>query len=90
MQSHREPGNETAVIRYDYNDPSLGTCKETIVGGNHFRYWVQNGSKANRFVLFVLRIDSVLTAEVQRGCFHGVSVNYYSVTTKVFIAHIVC
>ena len=43
--------NETAVIRWDYGDPSVGTCKETIQGGNHFRYWVQNGPKANRSVL---------------------------------------
>ena len=40
--------NETAVIRYDYGDPTLGTCKETILGGNHFRYWPQEGSEANR------------------------------------------
>jgi hypothetical protein len=41
--------NETAVIRLDYGDPTLGTCKETILGGNHFRYWAQTGSEANRF-----------------------------------------
>jgi hypothetical protein len=46
--SPQEP--EKAVIRYDYGDPSLGTCRETIQGGNHFRYWVQNGADANRFV----------------------------------------
>jgi hypothetical protein len=43
--------NETAVIRWDYGDPTLGTCKETIQGGNHFRYWMQTGSLANRCVL---------------------------------------
>lgn len=42
--------NETAVIRWDYGDPSLGTCKETIEGGNHFRYWVQNGPSADRYI----------------------------------------
>jgi len=45
------PGNETAVIRYNYGDPNLGSCKESVQGGNHFRYWVQDGSKANRCVL---------------------------------------
>ncbi|KAF8917023.1 hypothetical protein CPB85DRAFT_1481903 [Mucidula mucida] len=40
--------NETAVIRYNYGDPALGACTETIKGGNHFRYWVQNGDKGNR------------------------------------------
>ena len=41
--------NETAVIRNDYGDPTLGTCKETVEGGNHFRYWIQSGSNANRY-----------------------------------------
>ncbi|KAI0282453.1 hypothetical protein BC826DRAFT_284667 [Russula brevipes] len=35
-------------MRYNYNDPTLGTCKETIEGGNHFRYWTQTGDSANR------------------------------------------
>lgn len=49
--------NETAVIRWNYGDPKLGTCKETISGGNHFRYWVQNGPNTNRWltILFVNR-----------------------------------
>ena len=41
--------NETSELRWDYGDPSLGTCQETIKGGNHFRYWIQNGPSANRF-----------------------------------------
>ena len=40
--------NETAVIRLDYGDPTLGTCKETVEGGNHFRYWTQTGGEADR------------------------------------------
>lgn len=40
--------NESAVIRWDYGDPALGTCTETIQGGNHFRYWVQDGKSADR------------------------------------------
>lgn len=41
--------NETSVIRWNYGDPQLGSCKETIQGGNHFRYWVQNGPGGNRW-----------------------------------------
>jgi len=44
---------ETAVIRWNYGDPSLGACKETIEGGNHFRYWVQNGPSANSEAVFM-------------------------------------
>ena len=43
--------NETAVMRLDYGDPTLGTCKESVQGGNHFRYWVQSGGSADRYYL---------------------------------------
>ncbi|KAF8332615.1 uncharacterized protein EI90DRAFT_3145332 [Cantharellus anzutake] len=33
--------NETAVIRADYMNPLLGTCLESLTGGNHFRFWQQ-------------------------------------------------
>ncbi|THU83910.1 hypothetical protein K435DRAFT_971386 [Dendrothele bispora CBS 962.96] len=45
--------NETAVIRFDYGQPQLGTCQETINGGNHFRYWVQDGDDANSGAIFM-------------------------------------
>lgn len=45
--------NETAVIRWDYGDPTLGTCTETIQGGNHFRYWVQDGKSADSGAIFM-------------------------------------
>ncbi|KAF9240218.1 hypothetical protein BU15DRAFT_61551 [Melanogaster broomeanus] len=45
--------NQTAVIRWDYGDVSLGTCQETIEGGNHFRYWYQNGPDANSSAVFM-------------------------------------
>jgi hypothetical protein len=38
-------------MRWDYGDPTLGTCKESIEGGNHFRYWAQTGGSADRCVL---------------------------------------
>ncbi|KAI0766455.1 hypothetical protein BD413DRAFT_615245 [Trametes elegans] len=45
--------NETSELRWDYGDPQLGTCTETIKGGNHFRYWVQDGSEANSGAIFM-------------------------------------
>ncbi|KAI0352588.1 hypothetical protein OH77DRAFT_1523173 [Trametes cingulata] len=45
--------NETSELRWDYGDPELGTCQETIKGGNHFRYWVQDGSNANSGAIFM-------------------------------------
>ena len=40
--------NETSEIRWNYGDAQLGACKETIQGGDHFRYWQQNGPQGNR------------------------------------------
>lgn len=51
--SLRQSVNETDEIRYDYNDPQLGTCTETIQGGGHFRYWTQNGPGANSGAIFM-------------------------------------
>lgn len=30
--------NQTIELREDFRDPILGTCEESITGGNHFRY----------------------------------------------------
>ncbi|KAL4073352.1 hypothetical protein V8B97DRAFT_1869148 [Scleroderma yunnanense] len=45
--------NETAVIRWAYGNITFGTCEETINGGNHFRYWIQNGPEANSGAIFL-------------------------------------
>lgn len=48
-----EQVNETSTLRWNYGDPTLGTCKETIQGGNHFRYWIQNGKNGNSGAIFL-------------------------------------
>ncbi|KAG8860826.1 hypothetical protein FRB96_003559 [Tulasnella sp. 330] len=45
--------NETAVIRWDYGNPLVGTCEETFFGGNHFRYWRQIGMLADSGAYFL-------------------------------------
>lgn len=45
--------NQTAEIRWDYGNVQLGTCEETIEGGNHIRYWIQNGPDANSGAIFM-------------------------------------
>ena len=56
--------NETAVMRWAYGDPVLGTCTETIQGGNHFRYWIQDGSERNSGAIFMaLSYEEPLSAE---------------------------
>ncbi|KAF9222949.1 hypothetical protein BS17DRAFT_782865 [Gyrodon lividus] len=45
--------NQTAVIRWDYGDANLGTCQETVEGGDHLRYWIQDGPNADSGAIFM-------------------------------------
>ncbi|RDX49987.1 hypothetical protein OH76DRAFT_1349988 [Lentinus brumalis] len=65
--------NETAELRWDYGDPSLGTCQETIKGGNHFRYWIQDGPNANSGAFF---LATSYELPIQRG--HDIAFNGYN------------
>lgn len=47
------PVDEIATIRYNYGDAYVGTCTETINGGNHFRYWIQSGGDADSKAIFM-------------------------------------
>jgi hypothetical protein len=37
---------DNGVLRWNYYDAYFGTCKETFQGGNHFRWWKQEGTNA--------------------------------------------
>lgn len=37
---------DNGVLRWNYGDAYVGTCKETFQGGNHFRWWRQAGTNA--------------------------------------------
>ncbi|KAG0704456.1 hypothetical protein DFH29DRAFT_873686 [Suillus ampliporus] len=65
--------NETAVIRWDYGDANLGTCQETVEGGNHFRYWIQNGQTADSGAIFMATSYEMPIAEQ-----HNIIVNGYN------------
>jgi len=65
--------NETAVIRWNYGDPSLGTCRETIEGGSHFRYWTQNGPSKNSGGIFMAFSYEMPIAEQ-----HDIVINGYN------------
>ncbi|KAI0051849.1 hypothetical protein FA95DRAFT_1554094 [Auriscalpium vulgare] len=45
--------NQTIELRQDYGDVDLGTCLESLIGGNHFRIYRQNGPLANSGALFL-------------------------------------
>ena len=45
--------NQTMELRWDYGNPDVGTCWESLVGGNHLRLFRQNGPTANTGALFL-------------------------------------
>jgi len=75
--------NETAVIRWNYGDPELGSCKETIEGGGHFRYWVQNGPNADSGALF-LAVSYELPIKLQ----HDIIPNGYNLGRDWMIGNV--
>ncbi|KAF9504997.1 hypothetical protein BS47DRAFT_1354503 [Hydnum rufescens UP504] len=38
--------SQLAVLRYDFGDPGIGSCLESLAGGNHFRFWKQSTTGA--------------------------------------------
>ncbi|KAK7048765.1 hypothetical protein R3P38DRAFT_2606678 [Favolaschia claudopus] len=75
--------NETAVLRYNYGDPALGTCQETIQGGNHFRYWTQNGKSADSGAYF---FATSYEKPIAQG--HDIIVNGYNLGRDWLIGNI--
>ncbi|KAF8443216.1 hypothetical protein L210DRAFT_3166027 [Boletus edulis BED1] len=65
--------NQTAVIRWDYGNVQLGTCEETLEGGDHIRYWIQNGADANSGAIFM-----ALSYEMPIAAQHNIIVNGYN------------
>ncbi|KAI0371141.1 hypothetical protein BV20DRAFT_965813 [Pilatotrama ljubarskyi] len=47
------PVNQTIELRQDFGDSSVGTCLESLIGGNHFRVYFQNGPSANSGAAFL-------------------------------------
>ncbi|KAF9070151.1 hypothetical protein BDP27DRAFT_647415 [Rhodocollybia butyracea] len=45
--------NQTIELRQYYGNSEIGTCLETLIGGNHFRVFDQNGPDAPSGALFL-------------------------------------
>ncbi|KAF7980781.1 hypothetical protein HWV62_36843 [Athelia sp. TMB] len=45
--------NQTTELRFDYGSTGVGTCLESLVGGNHLRLYIQNGAEADSGALFL-------------------------------------
>jgi len=47
------PVNQTMELRQDFGNAALGTCLESLIGGNHLRMFRQNGTLADSGALFL-------------------------------------
>lgn len=75
--------NETAEYRWNYGDPQLGACKETIQGGDHFRYWPQNGPQGDSGAIFM-----AVSYELPLEDGHDIVVNGYNLGRDWLIGNI--
>lgn len=53
IRSQGNYGGGNGVLRWNYGDPTFGTCKESIEGDNHFRWFLQNGTDAFTGAIFI-------------------------------------
>nr|GAT49656.1 predicted protein [Mycena chlorophos] len=73
--------NQTVELRWDFGSSEIGTCLESLVGGNHFRVFRQNGTQANSGALFLAVSQE---EDVEEG--HTIIQNGYNVGRDSMVA----
>ncbi|KZT18505.1 hypothetical protein NEOLEDRAFT_1184215 [Neolentinus lepideus HHB14362 ss-1] len=68
-------------IREDYGSSSVGTCLESLVGGNHFRVWRQNGASADSGALFL-----AVSKEKSATDNHDIVANGYNIGRNLLVS----
>lgn len=53
IRSQGNYGGGNGALRWNYGNADFGTCKESVDGGNHFRWFLQNGSDAFTGAIFL-------------------------------------
>jgi len=74
--------NQTSELRQDYGDSVLGTCLESLIGGNHLRVYRQNGPLANTGALFLAVSKEENVAES-----HTIVPNGYNIGRDLLVAN---
>ncbi|KAF9028856.1 hypothetical protein BDP27DRAFT_1349938 [Rhodocollybia butyracea] len=77
--------NEQLLAReYSFGGPVLGTCWESLAGGNHFRAWKQNGTSAPSGAWFL-----GVSKEENSGKHHEIVPNGYNLGRDFLISQAV-
>lgn len=61
------------MLRWNYGDTTFGTCKESIEGDNHFRWFLQNGTSAFTGAIFI-----AASMEESAALGHKIQLNGYN------------
>ncbi|THU91422.1 hypothetical protein K435DRAFT_780730 [Dendrothele bispora CBS 962.96] len=78
----RGPVNQTIELRQDYGDPDLGTCLESLIGGNHFRVFPQTGPLHPTNALFL-----AVSQEENVSQSHTISPDGYNVGRNLLVSN---
>ncbi|KAJ7161049.1 hypothetical protein C8R46DRAFT_1353713 [Mycena filopes] len=63
---------QTMELRQDFGNDELGTCLESLIGGNHFRVYRQNGTAANSGALFLAVSQEEVWGAASKSICHNV------------------
>ncbi|KAH9935389.1 uncharacterized protein B0H18DRAFT_412142 [Fomitopsis serialis] len=74
--------NQTIELRQDYGSSEIGTCLESLIGGNHFRVYIQNGPGADSGALFLAVSKE---EDVETG--HDIVPDGYNIGRDQLVAH---
>ncbi|CAK5284783.1 unnamed protein product [Mycena citricolor] len=72
---------QTVEYRQDYGNSDVGTCLESLIGGDHFRMYRQNGSAADTGALFL-----AVSKEEPATENHNIIPNGYDIGRDLFSA----
>jgi len=75
------PKGEREVLREHFGIPVLGTCLESLAGGNHLRTYQQNGPNANSGALFL-----AVSQERDLSEHHDIAPDGYNIGRDKFVA----
>ncbi|KAF8504236.1 hypothetical protein BU17DRAFT_58249 [Hysterangium stoloniferum] len=75
------PLDQTSELRQDFGNSIFGTCLESLKGGNHLRYWRQDGPTANTGALFL-----AVSKEENLAHSHTISPDGYDVGRDLLVS----
>ncbi|KAI0319189.1 hypothetical protein OF83DRAFT_1055467 [Amylostereum chailletii] len=71
--------NQTIELRQDFGNADVGTCLESLVGGNHFRVFQQNGPSADSNAMF-------LAVSQEEVTWHTISPDGYNIGRDALVS----